>query len=347
MYRLTLLSAEAVDGSTTVDPLVRQFTMSGGPTVKQVSIGPRSVNFSENIILTFDQPIKANIDLNKYINFSGGSSVVSRLSKNKIAIQLQKLPKCKQFKITVSKGLKSKYQVATTSDWSKLSRTKCYTTSVYGSSVNGRPLVAYKFGNSGPLTMFVGAIHGNELSSKNLMQAWINELESNPNKLANRRIVVVPNINPDGILGGTRTNARAVNLNRNFPTDNWVKNIKDTDGVHKGGGGKKPLSEPEAAALASLTSKLKPRLLVSFHAIGSLVVGDPGGFSATYASTYASLTGYRDMTGVGETFDYDITGAYEDWTYKNLGIPSMVVELANYSYVNFERHRSALWRMVY
>lgn len=206
--------------------------------------------------------------------------------------------------------------------------------------------MAYTFGTSGPVTMYVGAIHGNEPSSSGLMKAWIDDLEANSSLYGGKRVVVVPTINPDGVAANSRTNARDVNLNRNFPTDGWTKDINDTDGRHAGGGGSEPLSEPEAKALANLTTSLRPRLLLSFHAVGSLVVGDPGGYSARYAASYAAQVGYRDATGQSGTFDYDITGAYEDWTYSKQGIPSMVIELGSYGYYNFEHHRAAIRSML-
>jgi len=107
------------------------------------------------------------------------------------------------------------------------------------------------------------------------------------------------------------------------------------------------LSEPEASSLARLTTSYSPRLLLSFHAVGSLVIGDPGGYSASYASRYAGMVGYRDATNNGAgSFDYNISGAYEDWTFRNVGIPSIVVELSSYSSVNYAGHYKALWAML-
>jgi len=92
---------------------------------------------------------------------------------------------------------------------------------------------------------------------------------------------------------------------------------------------------------------LHPRLLLSFHAVGSLVTGDPGGYSAGYAAKYASMVGYSDTTySSGGGFDYDITGAYETWTTTKQGIPSMVVELGSYGYYSFSHHQAALRAML-
>lgn len=344
-YELTTTALEATDGSSLVDPYVVPFHLSGGPKVTGINIGKSGVGQSARVVVSFDQELSATQEIAKLVGINGGAAVISK-SGNQVIYQLQNLPKCGAFTMTIAKGVLSKYDLASTASWSYASRVTCYSTSVYGYSVRGRPLIAYYFGNSGPTTMYVGAIHGNEASSSGLMKAWIDDLEANPSLLDGRRIAIVPTINPDGVAAGSRTNANGVNLSRNFPTANWVSDINDTDGYHKGGGGSAPLSEPEARALASLTSQLRPRLLLSFHAVGSLVVGDPGGYSAAYASRYASMTDYTDATGRSGTFDYDITGSYEDWTSANAGIPSMVIELGSYSYFSLPWHRAALRAML-
>lgn len=344
-YRLVIKQAEAVDGSTLVEPEKRTFTMSGGPKVTGVNIGNSQVGTSAVVTVQFDQKLSRSVDIAKYVSFSGGKAVVGKNSSS-VSVALQNLPLCKPFTIGIKKGLPSKYGIKSRGGWSLNSRTVCHSVYTYGASVQGRPLVAYIFGSSGSVTMYVGAIHGNESSSSGLMRAWIDELEAHPDRFNGKRIVVVPTINPDGVAMNTRTNARGVNLNRNFPTDNWQKDIDDTDGKHKGGGGKSPLSEPEAKALAALTRQYSPRLLLSFHAVGSLVQGDPGSPSASYAAKYASMVGYSNATGQGDTFDYGITGGYEDWAWRNQGVPSMVVELSSYTAYYIEYHRSALWAML-
>lgn len=344
-YTLKISDLEAVDGSSLIEPYIVAFSTSGGPKVTGVSIGSSGVATNARIAVTFDQPLSSGQDISKFVAISGVAAQVAR-SGNQIIYTLN-AGLCAPFTLMVAKGMLSNYDIASTTGWSYSSRTICHTTSAYGYSVRGRALVAYIFGTGGPITMYVGAIHGNEPSSSGLMKAWTDDLEANPSLYTGKRVVVVPTINPDGVVSNTRTNAHGVNLNRNFPTDGWVKDINDTDGYHAGGGGASPLSEPEAQALASLTMSLRPRLLLSFHAVGSLVTGDPGGYSAGYAAKYASMVGYSDTTySSGGGFDYDITGAYETWTTAKQGIPSMVIELGSYGYYSFSHHRAALRAML-
>lgn len=345
-YKLQLSGVEAENNSTLVEDYIVDFKTSDGPLPSAISIKTSGVAQSERIILTFDQTIKSDANIAKHVGVTGGSASVQKIGDKQIAIQLQQLPLCGKFTVTVKKGIQSEHEVSASKDWSYGSRVTCYTTSAYGTSLQGRPLIAYNFGNSGATTMYVGAIHGNETSSRSMMLAWVNELEANPDKLNGRRVTIIPSINPDGVAANTRTNSRGVNLNRNFPTSNWKKDIIDTDGEHKGGGGESPLSEPEASALANFTRQVGPKLLVSYHAVGSLVMGDVGSISASYAQRYAGMVGYSNATGSSSTFNYEITGGYEEWAYQNIGIPSMVVELGSYGYYNFPHHRSAIWAMM-
>ncbi|MES2876356.1 MAG: DUF2817 domain-containing protein [Patescibacteria group bacterium] len=346
-HELRIESIEATDGSTLIEPYVAAFTTSGGPKVASVSVGATGVSQSAAIILTFDQPLSKTKDITPFIAVSGGQASVQKRSDTQIVVQLASLPLCQPFMITVKQGALSEFDIPSSQNWNFNGRTICYQTTTYGTSLKGRPLSAFIYGSGGPVTMYVGGIHGSEPSSTSLMKAWMGELDRNPARYAGKRIVVVPGINPDGLAAGTRTNSRGVNLNRNFPTDNWTKSIKDTDGTHAAGGGESPLSEPEAAALAKLTTSYQPRLLLSFHAVGSLAIGDPGGYSAGYASKYASLVGYRDGTNTSSSnFDYNVTGGYEDWTFRNAGIPSIVVELSSYTSVSYSGHYDALWAML-
>lgn len=346
-YRMVLSAAEAQDGSSLEEPHNIAFTTSGGPKVTGVSIGKNRVGLAETIVLTFDQKLSSKVSAASKVKVAGGKADVSVQGKQ-VLLSLRAMPKCQPFTITVSPGLVSDYGVKAKDTWSYASRTICHTVEVYGYSREGRPLLAYYFGTAGVTTLYVGGIHGNEPSSKYILDDWMGELEANPNQMPkNRQIVVVPSINPDGIARNTRNNAKGVNLNRNFPTDNWRRHIDDTDGYRKNGGGSKPLSEPEAKALASLVQRLRPRLMMSYHAVGSVVIGDKGGYSEAYAARYASMVGYRNATGQSSSvFDYSITGSFEDWAYQKVGVSNMVIELGSYTYRNFPHHREAFWAML-
>jgi protein MpaA len=148
-----------------------------------------------------------------------------------------------------------------------------------GYSVQGRPIVAQVSGDpDSPLrVLVVGCVHGNEPAGIRVARRLI--ASSAPRGV---ELWVVPTLNPDGLAAGTRGNARAVDLNRNFPFD-W----RPLDGLEYSGTG--PLSEPESRAAARLTRRLRPGLTIWFHQPFGLV--DRSGGDPTAERRFAQLAG--------------------------------------------------------
>ena len=113
-----------------------------------------------------------------------------------------------------------------------------------------------------------------------------------------------------------------------YPTDNWKASIDTASGNLPTGGGPEPGSEPETKAIIALTSQLRPRLEVSFHAQGRLVGANKVGDSVSIGGTYASTVRYATMFyNAEEVMGYSITGEYEEWMGEQFGIPAILIEL--------------------
>ena len=346
--RLSATVLEAADGSTTLDPYELAFKTSGGPRVTSVNVGTSGVMVGTTIAVTFDQALATDQDVSRLIQTSGGVAYQGRQG-NQLLFATSGVARCGTMSIALTGDIKSRHGVSGQSAWRYSGRASCYTISTIGYSRQGRAINAYYFGSGSTTTLYVGAIHGSEPSSKYILEDWIAELNANPRRIpSGNRVVVVPSLNPDGIAMGSRNNAAGVNLDRNFPTDDWKSDIHSADGFRKGGGGKKPLSEPESRAIAGLVQQLRPRLMLSYHSLGSLVMGDPGALSERYAARYASMVGFRDDTyGTStETFGYPATGLFEGWAYLKAGTPNIVVELTGHHTREFSRHREAFWAMM-
>jgi predicted deacylase len=345
-YALSVNQIEAVDGSTLVSPYISDFKLSDGPIITSVNVGKTGIPQTKTIILTFNQPLSGDQDISQYVSAAGTSTTISR-SNNKVLISYSNAPICTDIKIHINGGLLSNYGVVQNHSWSFTARTICHTISAIGHSKNGRSILAYTFGSGSQVILYVGSIHGNELSAKYLMNAWVNELEANARDIpSNKKIIVIPSLNPDGNSANSRNNADNVDLNRNFPADDWQTDIVSPDNQPiPGGGGPNPLSEPESQAIAAYTIQLRPSLTMSFHSAAGYAISNQAGNSASLAASYARLARYSNMTGNGSAFSYSITGTYDDWLREDYGLASIVVELSSNSSSEFSRNKAALWAM--
>ncbi|MEI7918003.1 MAG: DUF2817 domain-containing protein [Candidatus Saccharibacteria bacterium] len=345
-YEATIDKIVAKDNSSLVDPYKIDFSTSDGPAVTDVNVDNYGLPVSKTIVLTFDSKLSDDQDINQFITVSGVSAVIVK-SGDQVLIGYTDATVCTDINIHIKAGLSSSYGVVKNDTWNFDTRTICHTSSVIGYSIGGRPIIADTFGSGAQVVLYVGNIHGNEKSTKYLMDAWIDELESNVRSIpSNKTIVVISTINPDGFAAGGRSNSNNVDLNRNFPTSDWQTDIIDpTHQSVPGGGGATALSEPESQALANYTLQLNPHLTMSFHSSAGYAIGNQSGNSADLATEYAGLTGYQDMTGNDTAFSYPITGTYDDWLREESGLISVVVELSSNTSSQFNINKAALWLM--
>jgi protein MpaA len=121
---------------------------------------------------------------------------------------------------------------------------------------------------------------------------------------------VVPNTNPDGLFHGTRTNARGVDLNRNFQTRNWKPKTRH---------GARPLSEPESRFIQELITKYNPSIILSFH--DPIACVDWDGPAEELARAFSEASGLP-LNKLGTR-----PGSLGAYAGVDLGIPILTVEL--------------------
>jgi len=233
---------------------------------------------------------------------------------------------------------------------------------VIGTSVEGRAIDAYTYGDGDIHLVFVGGVHGGyEWNSVLLAQKFIYSLNiDNIVVPASLLVTVIPSLNPDGVYAVVgkegeftaadappeaqtvlgRFNARDVDLNRNFdckwqPESMWRGNV-----VSAGTG---PFSEPEAAALRDFILQQQPDAVVFWHSQSNAVYAsecENGILPETLAimNVYANASGYPAVSSFNA---YEVTGDAEGWL-ASVGIPALTVELSTHETIEWEKNRAGI-----
>ena len=193
-----------------------------------------------------------------------------------------------------------------------------WTPTTYGRSVLGLPLEVWRPRDECQLLIFA-AIHGEEPETTYALSRALRQLNSPPEHCA-----VVLAANPDGVLRGTRGNARGVDLNRNFPSKDWQpkpvthrSTIEDKSDILLSSG-QTPASEPETQALLALIGELRPKAVVALHA-PLACIDDANG--SPLGQRLAQRTGMPFVRDVG----YPTPGSFGSWGSDN-GVPVVTYE---------------------
>jgi protein MpaA len=188
----------------------------------------------------------------------------------------------------------------------------------YGRSHLGLPLEVWRPTGRCTLLMFA-AIHGEESETTGALSRALRHL-STPSP----HCAVVLAANPDGLIRGTRGNARGVELNRNFPTSDWQPDpvahratLEEPRDVLLSPGAR-PGSEPETRALIELITDLAPQIVIALHApLGC--IDDRN--QSPLGRWLAAKTGMPLVTDVG----YPTPGSFGTWGAER-GVPVITYE---------------------
>jgi protein MpaA len=152
-----------------------------------------------------------------------------------------------------------------------------------GRSVEGRPIAVVRIGDRAAArkVLVVGTVHGDEPAGRAVVDVL--RRRAAPRGV---ELLLVRDLNPDGLRRHTRQNARGVDLNRN-----------SSQGRRSLGGpgsrfyaGPRPFSEPETRAIRALILRERPALTIWYHQPYGLVDPPrPGGDAL--ARRYGRLTG--------------------------------------------------------
>lgn len=187
--------------------------------------------------------------------------------------------------------------------------------------------------------LVLGGIHGDEMSSSSLVFHWIALAQSPPADMpAPIHWRFIPSLNPDGLFSrpSRRVNAHGVDLNRNFPTPNWVRDARQyweirTRRDPRRWPGPKPLSEPESRFLLEQMDSFKPNLIVSVHApYGVLDFDGP----SVPPSRLGRL--FLDQVGI-------FPGSLGNYGGVHKGVPVVTIELPSASRTPMDAEMRQMW----
>ncbi len=186
-----------------------------------------------------------------------------------------------------------------------------------GWSVEGLAIQAAVMGAEDGVTLVLGGMHGDEPEGAYVIRMLIELLLREPCWIEGSKVVLLPEVNPDGLVRGTRVNANRVDINRNFPTRNW--NPTARDGRYHSG--PRAASEPETQAILRLLDEFRPAKIVSIHAPLHQVNFD--GPAAELAREMARYNGYPIRPFIG----YPTPGSLGTFAGWEQGIPTVTLEL--------------------
>jgi protein MpaA len=195
-----------------------------------------------------------------------------------------------------------------------------------GSSVLGRQISAFHRGgvsSQASTALILGGMHGNEPKSVDVCRKLIELLESDPSIGSAVNWILIPLVNPDGFEKRKRRNARGVDLNRNFPTENW----KIGNPRSRMYGGPLPASEPETKALIRAIDRFQPDWIITVHSI------DRGRFCNNYdgpARKLAQKMARCNKYPVRASIGYATPGSFGAWAGVERLIPTITLELPSH-----------------
>lgn len=176
--------------------------------------------------------------------------------------------------------------------------------------LNNRIELIGKNSGSGQI-LIIGVVHGDEPQGEFLINNYLNT-----NSEISDKFLFIPSLNPDGQKSGTRTNANGVDINRNFPTENWELGEKN-----RYFGGESPASEIETQFVKNVVEKYQPQMIITLHTPFKIVNFD--GEAREISEKIGKIFGYP----VEESIGYPTPGSFGTWAGVEKKIPIVTIEM--------------------
>ena len=156
--------------------------------------------------------------------------------------------------------------------------------------------------------LIIGVFHGDEFQGEYFINSYLKKSSS----CGKNSLYFIPKLNPSG----TRKNLNGIDLNRNFPTKNWV--LGENNDYF---GGFKPNSEKETQFIINIIEKYAPKLIITLHTPFKIVNFD--GEAREISEKIAKIFNYPTEESIG----YPTPGSFGTWAGIERQIPTITIEM--------------------
>ena len=156
--------------------------------------------------------------------------------------------------------------------------------------------------------LIIGVFHGDEPQGECFINSYLNKYAEN----GKNSIYFIPCLNPSK----KRKNINGVDINRNFPTKNWI--LSENNDYF---GGEKPNSEIETKFLVDLINKNKFDAIITIHSPYKVVNYD--GPAESLAKIASKFLDYKISNDIG----YPTPGSFGTYCGIERNIPTLTIEI--------------------
>ena len=178
-------------------------------------------------------------------------------------------------------------------------------------------LLYYPSSQSSDNILLVARFHGDEPEGEFCLDQLIKELQTTA-FTSPYNIYILPCLNPSGKKLFTRANGNGVDLNRNYPTQNFSSISVNPHTKEMSSG--EPASEIETQIMMEIVKDYDFKRILSIHS--DLYLIDYDGPAKELAQKFSQLCGYKLVDNIG----YQTNGSFGTWAGVEKNIPLITVE---------------------